>query len=170
MPGPPRSGGGGLLLLGLGNDLLCDDAIGLRVVEAARPLLNDQAGVTVASTSEMGLSLLDLIVGFQSVVLVDSVQTARVPAGTVHEFDAKDLASLCLVSPHFLGVGEVLALGRKLGLRVPDEVRVFAIEVADPFTVSTRMTRELEKLLPTLVQRLVSEIRNACGYRPIVQA
>jgi len=43
-------------------------------------------------------------------------------------------------TPHFVGVGDALALGGLLGLRMPREVAVFAIEVADPFTLGTSLT------------------------------
>ena len=77
----------------------------------------------------MGLALLDFFVGRRAVILVDSIQTGRVAPGTVHELDATELKQLTGRTPHFLGVGETLALGRHLGLPIPDQVTVFAIEV-----------------------------------------
>jgi len=143
------------LLLGLGNDILSDDGVGLRVAAAIEKRLTDRTNVTVVSTTEMGLSLLDQIVGFDDLVIVDAVQTPQGSPGSVHEIDGNALASLPAVSPHFLGLGEVLALGRKLGLAVPDRVRIFAIEVQDPFTVSTDLTPSLESALPSIVDRVI---------------
>ncbi len=150
-PNPRR-----VLLLGLGNDLLTDDAIGLRVAVAARDQLKAHPNVTVIESSEMGLSLLDLVTGYDDLVVVDAVQTGQSPPGHVHEFDTTDLQTLPLASPHFLGLGETLALGRRLALPVPTRVKILAIEVQDPFTVGTRLTPALESALPQLVQRAVS--------------
>ncbi|HWH69050.1 MAG TPA: hydrogenase maturation protease, partial [Candidatus Sulfotelmatobacter sp.] len=110
------------LLLALGNDLLSDDAIGLCVAAAVRESMGSQENLTIIQTAEMGLSLLDYIVGFDRLVLVDAIQTEQVPPGFVHEIQGEDLKILPTISPHFLGVSEVLALGRELGLAMPKEV------------------------------------------------
>ncbi len=142
-----------ILLLGLGNDILSDDAIGLRVVAALRERLA-RKNITVLESSEMGLALLDLIVGFESVAIVDAVQTGKAPAGFVHEIDGNDLQASATLSPHFLGIGEMLAFGTRLGLSMPKSVRIFAIEVADPFTVGTALTAALEKAFPRILDQL----------------
>jgi hydrogenase maturation protease len=142
------------LILGLGNDLLRDDAIGLRIVEELRRSPGMPSGVSVAATTEMGLSLLDHMAGFSRVIIIDSVQTQNAPPGHMHVVGEHDIPTLPLVSPHFLGIGEVLALGRSLGMEVADNVLVVAIEVADPFTVSPSLSPELEVILPSLVDRV----------------
>ncbi len=143
-----------LLLLGLGNDLLTDDCIGLRVAAALQEPLAGRENITVAQSAEMGLALLDSLVGFDTLVLVDAIQTRQAAPGFVHEMDGADLQTLPAISPHFLGVGEVLALGRKLGLSVPTQVKIFAIEVQDPFTVGTQLTPALEAALPRILERI----------------
>jgi hydrogenase maturation protease len=140
------------LLLGLGNDLLTDDAIGLRVVAEVRRLLNDHQTISVDESSEMGLALLDLVVGYETLIIVDAIQTNKAPPGFVHQLEGDDLNALPAVSPHFLGIGELLALGRELGLAVPTQVKIFAVEVQDPFNVGTRLTPTLDAALPRIVE------------------
>jgi len=149
---------GKLLLLGLGNDILCDDAVGLRVAEAVRERLVGRTNVAVIQSAEMGLALLDLIVGFDTLLIVDAVRTNQAKPGFVHEVEGDDLKKLPMISPHFLGVGEALALGRELGLRMPDKVKIFAVEVQDPFTVSTQMTPAMEEALPEIIGRVTREV------------
>jgi len=144
------------LLLGLGNDLVTDDAIGLRVVEAMRGRLPPESGVDIACACEMGLSLLDWVEGYDRLVLVDAIQTGLLPPGSVHEMEASDFPQLPSLSPHFTGVGEMLALGRELGLRVPQQVHVLAVEVKDPFTIGHHLTPELEAALPSLLERVTN--------------
>ena len=100
---------------------------------------------TCAPTNEHLMELL---------VLVDAVQTGHAEPGFVHEISGEDLSSLPAVAPHFLGIGEVLALGRKLGLDMPRQVKVFAIEVKDPHTVGTGLTPALENALPDILRRV----------------
>jgi hydrogenase maturation protease len=145
-----------VLILGLGNDVLTDDAVGLHVARALRERLAGEPNLAVEETCEMGLALLDFFVDRRVVILVDSIQTGRVPAGTVHEVDAGELKQLTGRTPHFLGVGETLALGRTLGLAMPESVRIFAVEVADPFTLGTEMTGAVREALPEVVQRVMA--------------
>lgn len=147
---------GKTLILGLGNDILTDDAIGLEVAcEVARRLDGDDQ-VDVRETMEMGLALLDFFAGYRAVILVDSIQTGRFPAGTTHEVDWAGLKQLTGRTPHFLGVGETLALGRRLGLAMPEEVRILAVEVEDPFTLGTQMTPSLQAAIPQVVERVLA--------------
>ncbi len=143
-----------VLVLGLGNDILTDDAVGLHVVRQLRERLVGHPGIAVEETSEMGLALLDFFVGQRVVVLVDAIQTGRVPPGSVHELEADQLRQLTGRVPHFLGVGETLALGRHLGLEMPEQVKILAIEVADPFTLGTELSPTIQAALPDLVDRL----------------
>ena len=94
-----------ILLLGLGNDILTDDAVGLNVIRHLREPLAVDARIEVCETMEMGLALLDFIVGYRAVVIVDSIQTGQAPAGTILEVDADGLKQITGRTPHFLGVG-----------------------------------------------------------------
>jgi hydrogenase maturation protease len=156
-----------VLVLGLGNDILSDDAVGLNVArELSRRLSDsDSDAIEVQETSEMGLALLDFIVGFDDLILVDAVQTGQSPPGFLHEFDAASLKILPTVSPHFLGIGEMVALGRQLGLQVPRRIKIFAIEVQDPFTVALSMTPPLRRLLPSIARRVLAAARQFAAAR-----
>jgi len=146
-----------VLVLGLGNDILTDDAVGLHVVRLAGERLRDTPGISVRETTEMGLTLLDEIVGCECLVLVDSVQTGKVPPGHVHEIGPDELPQVTATAPHFLGVGETLSLGTALGLEMPRRVRIFAIEVEDPFTLGTSPTPAVGQAVPAAVERVVAQ-------------
>ena len=152
-----------ILVLGLGNDILTDDAVGLMVARRLSTLWAGHPLVEVKETMEMGLALLDFIVGYREVLIVDSIQTGRVPPGTLHELDAASLRTLTGNTPHFLGVGETLALGRQLGLEMPVRVRILAIEVEDPFTLGTALTPTLERALPWAVERADALLKELTG-------
>lgn len=150
-PSGPNNAAPRVLLLGLGNDILTDDAVGLQAVHELQRELAGHPFIDVRETTEMGLALLDFITGYRTVVIVDSIQTGKEPPGFVHELDAAALNQLTGPTPHFVGVGETLALGRQLGLAMPDRVRILAIEVEDPFTVGTTLTPALQAALPGIL-------------------
>jgi hydrogenase maturation protease len=158
-PAPPPN-----LVLGLGNDILTDDAVGLRVTRELEQRLRGVPGVEVLETSEMGLALLDFFTGRHKVVLVDSVHSGKALPGTIHEvaFDNPRWNPSCPSgprTPHFLGVNETLALGHQLGLEMPRVVRAFAVEVSDPFTLSAEMTPALESALPRIVEQVALRVQ-----------
>lgn len=152
-PTPPK-----VLVLGLGNDLLTDDAIGLHVARQLQLQFADHPSVHVRETMEMGLALLDFLSGYRAVLIVDSIQTGQAAPGFIHELEAASLKELTGRTPHFLGVGETLALGRLLELPMPVEVRISAIEVEDPFTLGTQLTPALQTALPRIVERIVAVV------------
>ena len=149
-----------ILLLGLGNDILTDDAIGLHVVHELQRELADHPSIDIRETTEMGLALLDYITGYRVVFIVDSIQTGKAAPGVLHELDAAALTQLTGRTPHFLGVSETLALGRQLGLAMPEQVSILAIEVADPFTLGTTLTPALQTALPGVVARVRAAVQS----------
>ena len=150
-----------VLLLGLGNDILTDDAVGLLVVRELQRELAGHPSLDFRETTEMGLALLDYITGYHAVVIVDSIQTGKAAPGSLHEVDAATLTRLTGRTPHFVGVSETLALGNQLGLAMPAQVIIFAIEVGDPFTVGTSLTPALQAALPGVVGRIAAALQ-AC--------
>jgi hydrogenase maturation protease len=156
-----------VLVLGLGNDILTDDAVGLRVAEAARERLAGEPDIEVKTTTEMGLALLDEIADRQSVVLVDSVQTGGAAPGQIHEINSIDLSRVLTTAPHFLGIGETLALGKMLSLAMPQDVRIIAIEVADPYTLGVEMTPVVAQAVAPAAERVAALARQfARSLRP----
>jgi hydrogenase maturation protease len=142
-----------ILLLGLGNDILTDDAIGLHVARQLSAELAGHPAIEARETTEMGLALLDFMTGCDAVLLVDAIQTGQAPPGFLHELEPAGLTQLTGRTPHFLGVGETLALGRELGLPMPRRVKILAVEVADPFSLGTVMTPALQAALPAAANR-----------------
>jgi hydrogenase maturation protease len=70
-----------ILILGLGNELLSDDAVGILAARVLKERLGDKADVVESSLS--GMALLDLLVGYERAILIDAVKTGRTPPGTI---------------------------------------------------------------------------------------
>ena len=147
---PPAEVGQPILVLGLGNDLLADDGVGHRVVEWIRRRLAKEWPVECAATIEMGVSLLDWMVGRRRVVLVDAVRTGNHSPGTWFEQKPEEVPAVLVPGPHFFGVGEALKLAHCLEMPIPEEIRIFAVEVEDPWTIGGKMTQAVERAIPEL--------------------
>jgi hydrogenase maturation protease len=140
-----------ILVLGLGNDLLADDAIAHLAVRELEARLAGRADVV--ATPLHGLALLDELTGYDAAVVLDAACTGRHPVGEVYEIDPDTLARVQSPSPHFTGLPEMLDLARRLELPFPRRVRIVAVEVRDPYTVGGAMTPEVRAALPGLCAR-----------------
>ena len=74
------------LVLGLGNAILGDDAVGLRVARAIADRWGDTEGLTIAEEERGGFALLEQLAGFERALLVDAIKTGA-PAGTLHRLE-----------------------------------------------------------------------------------
>jgi hydrogenase maturation protease len=147
------------LVLGLGNTLLGDDGVGILVTRELEKALSPSNGYTVMESSLWGLALIDLILGYDHVIILDAIKTGRCPCGTIREIHLTDFTGLFDVStPHFVGLPTVLKLGQQLGLNVPSQITVIGIEVSDPYSLSEDLTPQLKRVFPRIVDRIMRKI------------
>jgi hydrogenase maturation protease len=144
------------LVLGLGNELLSDDAVGILAVRRLREELNDQVDVIESSLS--GVALMELFVGYDRAIIVDAVQTGEFPPGSIREFTPADLDRVLAPSPHYAGIPEILALARQLELDFPREIRILAIEVGDSTTIGGALSPAVAMALPKLIGQVKSQV------------
>ena len=71
------------LVLGLGNPLVSDDSVGLRVAAELKPLLADRPDVDVDEDYWGGLRLMERMVGYRRAIVIDAICTGAEP-GTIH--------------------------------------------------------------------------------------
>ncbi|HEU5171634.1 MAG TPA: hydrogenase maturation protease [Gemmatimonadales bacterium] len=123
-------------LLALGNELLADDAVGLAVADQVRRAMPE---LEVVSAAAGGLALMDLILDADRLIVVDALLSGTAAAGTIHVIREDEVRVAFGPSPHYTGLWEVLALGRALGLAVPRDVVIVAVEAADCGTMGGTM-------------------------------
>lgn len=148
------------LVLGMGNPILSDDGIGIHVARALEGRVNQQ-GVTVTETSMGGLNLLDLLVNFDRVIIIDAIQTVGGKVGQVYRLEPEVFnTTRHASSPHDVNFATALELGKKLGLALPRQIDIFAIEVADVTTFSEKCSPEVERAVPVCVEMVRGVIEN----------
>jgi len=134
-------------VLGLGNILLRDEGVGVRVVEAlaAGGL---PPGVEAADGGTAGVDLIELLAGRQRVIVVDAVAGDE-PPGTVLRLSEHDLAAdRFSLSVHDFDLPQVLALARKLGV-APESVEIIGVrpfELGVGVSLSPRMAEHVASI------------------------
>ena len=115
------------LVVGIGNAVRGDDAVGLLVSRRVRD--RGVAGVTVRELGDDGTELLEAWESASVVVIVDATASGS-PPGTITCFDAVAgplPAAPFAASTHALGVARAIELARALG-RLPQQLLVLGIE------------------------------------------
>ncbi|MGB2799574.1 MAG: hydrogenase maturation protease [Dehalococcoidia bacterium] len=147
------------LVLGLGNPILSDDAVGLRVVEELEGRV-DQQEVKLVETTVAGLGLLDFLTGHDRAIIIDSIQTVGGQAGQIYRLDPEALDfTRHSASPHDVNLATALELGKRLELSLPQQIVIFAIEVADASTFSEECTPEVRRAIPACVEMIIQELK-----------
>jgi len=144
-------------VLCLGNELLADDSLGNIVAERIRDVASPE--VEVISTPESGFHLLDYVLDIRRLVVVDTVVTGISPLGAVHVFRDHELKAVPGGSPHYVGLYETLAIARRLGLPVAEEVFFIAVEAADCFTLGGSVDPAVLAAVPALVNTVRDMLR-----------
>jgi len=144
-------------LLGLGNQILSDDAFGILAARAAERRFGRAIEVTVSS--DAGFNLLDDLLGAANLLVVDTIQTGKAPPGTIHVFEESGALPSADTSPHRIGIFEVLAVARELGLAVPERVTIVAVEAADCTRVGGPIHPDVLAAIPAVVDWIARYLR-----------
>jgi hydrogenase maturation protease len=154
--GPVRT-----LVLGIGNPILSDDGVGIHVARMLGDL--DLPGVTVDELYASGLELLDAVLGYDRVIIIDAIKTGRVQPGEFMILEEKDFEKAVHgSSPHGINVATALALGRKLcPQRMPKDIVFVAVEAEDLVNVSEHLTDKVASALPLILKKIKNDFLGA---------
>ncbi|KXK53353.1 MAG: hydrogenase 2 maturation endopeptidase [Chlorobi bacterium OLB5] len=144
-----------ILVLALGNDIMGDDGAAL---EAADLLEKEFAGeIDIFKVSSAGFMLLDILEGYEKVLILDTILAATEP-GNFRELTLSELSGRLSESPHYAGLPEVINLAEKLGIKFPDEIKIFVIEIEDPFIIRQGLSFKIRYNLHLFAQKVSAQI------------
>ncbi len=150
------------LILGVGNPLLCDDAIGPVVIRRAETALSDMKQfVDFKENYAGGFDLLEEIQGYDRLLLIDCVKTGICKPGTCQIYSVKDFEKYRQersFNSHSLNLPTLINLGRACGYHMPEEIIVFGIEARDTTTFSEEPTDEVRACIDDIIDRIRSTI------------
>lgn len=137
---------------------MCDDAIGLRVLQELHK--KGIQGVDLEEACASGLDLIEIMLDHEVVIVVDAIIKSGQPAGTVMVLSPEDFSDTVHgTNPHEANVATTIELGRTLEPeRFPKKVLFVAVEANDVFTVSEQMTPEVEAALEKTVDKVLELI------------
>lgn len=156
-----------ILVIGLGNPILGDDGVGWVVAQEVERRLHASSSlsspgqqntpITIECLSLAGISLMERMIGYERIILIDSLNTGKYPQGAVITFSLASLEDLTYghsASAHDLSLKRALELGRTMGASLPDEenIQVVAIEAAHVYDFTEELSPEIAAAVPKAVE------------------
>lgn len=147
-----------IAVIGLGNILLKDERLGIHVVRELKKDPRISESVAIIEAGIPGLGILDILEGYKKALIVDIAPLGGKP-GTVYVFkirrDETGRSPLKTASLHEVDFLTPTETGWSVGLAIPAEMTVIAVESQDYQNYGLELTPEVAEALP----RVLSEIR-----------
>ncbi|MFX1546663.1 MAG: hydrogenase maturation protease [Promethearchaeota archaeon] len=146
-----------ILVLGIGNELAGDDIIGIIAVREVAKI--GPADVDYKQLSTGGLQVLETMLGYDKVLIVDSIETNSLKK-RILRLTSEDLnKATFLASPHDINFPTALEIGRKsLPELMPKMIKIIGIEIPVQENISDQVSEETMAKIPTLKKMILEEI------------
>lgn len=153
------------LILGLGNPILSDDGVGVRVAEAVRAALPPDSPIETDEACAGGLELLERLLGYRRVFLVDALYPGSGQPGAVHRLTLADLRAISptqhSASAHDASLATAWDMAERLALPLPQELTIYAIEVENIIDFGEEPTPAVARAVPQVAAAILGELRVA---------
>lgn len=152
------------LVLGLGNPILTDDGVGVRVAEWVQAALPPGAPVECAAVSVGGLTLMEQMLGYERVILIDALLQPGGTPGRMHRWNLEDLRAAGgsptahSASPHDASLITALDLAQQMGMPIPAEVVIYAVEAANVIDFGEEPTPPVARAIPQVGAAVLAEL------------
>lgn len=160
------------LVIGIGNILLRDEGVGVRVVseitrQAANGSLRVPPDTRFVDGGTLGLELLPMIEGASMLVLVDAVNLGR-PPGSVAVLRGEAIEGILSghVSPHQVGIADLVAAARLMGI-LPEATSLVGIQPAE-IEIGLELTAVVEAAVPNAMALVSAELDTRSRSRKAV--
>jgi hydrogenase maturation protease len=137
-----------------------DDAVGIHVVRTLRHRLSSRSDLDFKELSVGGLKLVEEMLGYRRVFLVDSVESNSSQVGQIREFSPKEFKAREQVSaPHVTDFATALELYKKLEPgNIPEIIRIFTIDINPEFAFREGLSPRIEEAASKLVELIFREV------------
>jgi hydrogenase maturation protease len=146
------------LVLGLGNPILSDDAVGLHVASAVSERLGPDSAIEVDTDCWGGLRLMERLVGYERAVIIDAICTGDYPAGTVLLLGVDDVPTEHSGSAHDVNLPTALKLAATMGLVMPQQITIIAVAAQNVLELGEALSPAVAAAVPAAVERVLASI------------
>jgi hydrogenase maturation protease len=147
-----------VVILGVGNILLKDEGVGIRVVERLRREYRFPDNVRLVDGATGGIDLLPVVCNTEHLIIVDALKTSQ-PPGTIFRLTPDELSSEIQIkcSLHQIGLLDVLQMAKTLEEKLPATV-IVGVEPEDASHYGLELTGLISAKIPLLVDIILKEL------------
>ena len=147
------------LILGLGNPVLGNDRLGLLLVEDLQKNSRLSCKVSFQCSSQSGLYLLDLLIGFYCTIFIDTIVCPNEPPGKVKCWKLEETASTAYgSSPHYIGVNSMIAIGKSLNLAMPKKLWLIGVTIKDGIQITEKLSPGISKKYSQILNKVERQV------------
>jgi len=148
-----------ITVLGVGNILMQDEGVGVRVVEQLLRQYSFPSNVQVLDGGTLGMELLRFLVGTDKLILVDAV-AGNLPPGSLYQFQNDKVKAYFKekVSMHELGIQDVLAVMDVLE-KPAKEIMILGVQPLC-IEIGLEMTPTVAKTVKNIVEQVLLVLKN----------
>lgn len=145
------------VVLGIGNLIMQDEGVGVRVVEALERDHAMPAGVKLIDGGTSAMELLDELSNLDHLIVVDAINAGK-PPGTLVRIEGDEVPTFfrTRLSPHQIGLPDVLASLEFLGAQ-PKKMVILGVQ-PQTMELGMELTPVVAAQVPELVNRVLAEI------------
>jgi hydrogenase maturation protease len=155
----------GIIIIGIGNPVLTDDSVGLKIADCLQERLRGRPGVSVTQLCCGGMNLMEEMAGHDRAIIIDAMTGGGGKPGTVYSFGPAGLSQTRNTwSSHDASLPLALELGSAVGLRLPTDVRIWAVEADDVCTFGELLTPDVQRAVPLVVEDVVRDLEFGPAY------
>jgi len=146
-------------VLGIGNLIMTDDGVGVRVVQRLSEGYVFPSEVTILDGGTLGLDLLTHLEGVERLLIIDAMETGG-PPGTIVRMIGEEIQPVfeTKLSPHQMGLKDLLAVSMLRGI-TPPEMVLLGIQPGN-IELGIDLSPPVEAQLDTLVDKALRELEN----------
>jgi hydrogenase maturation protease len=153
------------LIIGLGNPILTDDGVGVKVAKDLERIIDLEAhpDLDITEASAGGLRLMEVLIDYDRVILIDAYYLLpdTTNPGMIHRMTLDDLRSVSptqhSTSAHDTSLVTALDAAELMGYKTPHEIIIYAVEVENILEFSETSTPAVTEAIPKVTSMIIEE-------------
>ena len=152
-----------IAIMGFGNPVRSDDAVGIYVIEKLKEKIDDSAEIRIFDMGTAAFEVLFGLKGHQKIILVDAVLNSNEPVGTLFKVPAEEVMRTPQDDPmvflHGMKWDQALSYAKKiLQDEYPDDIQVYLIAIENT-KLEVDLSKEVKNAGDKVVHHILEELK-----------
>jgi len=142
-----------ILVLAFGNDIMGDSAAAL--IAARKLKIRFPIEIDVLEASIAGFALIDILEGYNKVLILDSISKRRRKIGAIFEITCDEFKKVVSFTSNYSKLAEIICQAKEQNLIFPSEIRILAIDIEHRNEIREGLNSVIKAKIPLFVSRAI---------------